>query len=248
MHTPDENALRGIDDTEAQIFEHGEDIGTNLCHESNPISEDKEIQSKWRRDEDVVDITSIRRPLGPDSSAMEACTSFAVNNSHSTSRPGKRSLSELDDASNSQRRAQRLKTGINFARSEEENIFVKSFQSVEETDVFLQGPSLASDAQSLVIIAHSDHHQKFFNKHKISWGVQWEIARLVSSRKLEYGEILMDDLKKLCGPSTVAAPLVEKLFRKQKGNIRYRRTYEEAFERELSTRVRLTRSVRIFWP
>ena len=114
--------------------------------------------------------------------------------------------------------------------------------------MFQQGPSLASDTRPLSVIAHNDNHQQLFNKHKLPWGVQWEIARLVSSGKLKYGEIPVPELMKLRGPNAVAAPLVEKLLGQQKGDRRHREIYEKTFERELSTRVKSTLKPLIFLP
>ena len=204
------------------------------------------MPSNWRHDDgDTIDITPLRHTSGPGGLSMEVCTSYA-DNIYQTYGLGKRSLNELDDTPIAQGRAQRRKPEINSSRSEEQDISATPFNSVEETDVFLQGPLLASEARSPIVITHSDHHQKLFDKYKLAWGVQWEIARLVSSQKLQYDQILIDDLRKLEGPNAVAAPLVEQLLLPQKRDMRYRRRYEEAYERELNTRVRTTLELLVF--
>ncbi|KAF9244585.1 RNA dependent RNA polymerase-domain-containing protein [Melanogaster broomeanus] len=76
-----------------------------------------------------------------------------------------------------------------------------------------ESSSSAKDAQAEeVVIAHHRHLQRVFDNKRISFGVQWMIARLVTLGKLKYEGIMVSDIDKLKGPSEFAAPLVDKLF------------------------------------
>lgn len=95
----------------------------------------------------------------------------------------------------------------------------------------------------IIVIAHSDHHQKYFDR--LSWGVLWEIARLISSQRLRFGDIRIDDLSSLEGLNTIAAPLVEqRLCTQKRDNQSRRQTYDEAFAKEISTKVLSTSKMR----
>ncbi|KAF8517651.1 RNA dependent RNA polymerase-domain-containing protein [Gautieria morchelliformis] len=215
MLTPDESAIRDIDDAGAKLLE----------------KELEEVESSWRRrDEPIgIDVTSLKHPSGPGHVEVRTLHPDSSNRTYCL---GKRSLSERDDPFIAQGPAQRRKPeGLG-----REDISARLFHTSQNTDVFLRDSSSAPKPP-LILIAHSDRHQPFFNKYQLSWGVQWEIARLVSSQKLRYDDIPLYVIKKLAGPNAVAAPRVERLLRPQKGEGRYRQTYEEAFERELNTRL-----------
>ncbi|KAF8581588.1 hypothetical protein K439DRAFT_1353522 [Ramaria rubella] len=149
-----------------------------------------------------------------------------------TSRTRKRSLSEVHDSDVVHRATQRQKLDITTSKEFSARLQPELANSSVVSDVFQH----ACFPKKPIVIAHSDIHQRFFEKHRLSWGVQWEIGRLISSEKLRYEEIQVTILKNLTGPSAVAAPLVEKLLGPQKGKAQYCQTYEEAFARELSVK------------
>jgi hypothetical protein len=184
------------------------------------------VQSSWqRRDEPIrIDVASLNHPSGPGHVEVRTLHPDSSNRTYCL---GKRSLSERDDPFIAQGPARRRRPEGPFYTSENSDVLQDS-----------------SSAPKPIIVAHSDRHQLFFNKHQLSWGVQWEIARLVSSQKLHYKDIPVHVIKELAGPNAVAAPLVEQLLHPQKGDGRYRRTYEEAFEKELNIRVLL--ALRLF--
>lgn len=62
--------------------------------------------------------------------------------------------------------------------------------------------------------AHRDAHQPRINK--LSTGVQWEIARLISRGKISYTDLSSDCLSELMGSSADVAPNVPKYFRLRK--------------------------------
>ncbi|KAH8114962.1 RNA dependent RNA polymerase-domain-containing protein [Phellopilus nigrolimitatus] len=72
-------------------------------------------------------------------------------------------------------------------------------------------PSAESDHHEPVFIAFDGSYQIFFDKRELSFGVQWEIARLVSAGRLKYGDIPVAVLDKLKGTNTNAAPQVVRL-------------------------------------
>ncbi|KAJ3882906.1 RNA dependent RNA polymerase-domain-containing protein [Lentinula edodes] len=64
-----------------------------------------------------------------------------------------------------------------------------------------------------VLVAYSRSFQQWIAARKLPWGVEWEIARLVSIGKIKYDTVQMsalDELKKQ-GTNAKAAPLVEKI-------------------------------------
>ncbi|CAA7271027.1 unnamed protein product [Cyclocybe aegerita] len=67
-------------------------------------------------------------------------------------------------------------------------------------------------ASSPVLIVHCPTVQRLFEKMKICRGVQYELARLVSSERLSYNDITPDKLKKLVGCNKISAPQVEEVF------------------------------------
>jgi hypothetical protein len=54
--------------------------------------------------------------------------------------------------------------------------------------------------------AYSSRHQAFFDHHELSFGVQYEIARLHTIGCLEYSDISIPALGLLKGPNAEAAP------------------------------------------
>jgi hypothetical protein len=86
-----------------------------------------------------------------------------------------------------------------------------------------------------VVIAHSDDYQTLFNSRGICFGVQLEIARLISSERIQWEQISIPAVKDLEGENRAAAPLVEErlLFREMSA------TYKENFADELTAKVRL---------
>lgn len=57
-------------------------------------------------------------------------------------------------------------------------------------------------------MAYSQHHQRQFDKRRLGWGVQWEIARLYSCGKLNWEDIVIPSLDHLVGSNAVAATKV----------------------------------------
>lgn len=66
--------------------------------------------------------------------------------------------------------------------------------------------------KSVFIIAHHGHLQKYFDTKGIRYGVQWQIARLVTIGHITYEDIAIPELDKLRGPNQFAAPLVDNLY------------------------------------
>ncbi|KAJ3799108.1 RNA dependent RNA polymerase-domain-containing protein [Lentinula aff. detonsa] len=64
-----------------------------------------------------------------------------------------------------------------------------------------------------VLVAYSRSVQKWITARGLPWGVEWEIARLVSIGKIDYGNVEISALDKLKkeGTNAKAAPLVEKI-------------------------------------
>ncbi|KAG8684593.1 hypothetical protein FRC08_013615, partial [Ceratobasidium sp. 394] len=58
------------------------------------------------------------------------------------------------------------------------------------------------------IVSYSRHHQTKFDSLGLSWGVQWEIARIAMLRDVGWDAIPLDALEQLCGPSAEQAPRV----------------------------------------
>ncbi|KIJ21861.1 hypothetical protein PAXINDRAFT_95343 [Paxillus involutus ATCC 200175] len=78
-------------------------------------------------------------------------------------------------------------------------------------------PKSARTEGPVYVIAHHQHMQRVFDNKRISFGVQWMIARLVTLDQIQYEGIKVPDVDKLQGPSEFAAPLVEKLFQGSSG-------------------------------
>jgi len=67
-------------------------------------------------------------------------------------------------------------------------------------------------SSNAAIIAHSkEGHQVIFDKRRLATGVQWEIARLVTTEKIQYREINLEALSTLYGSSNLGAGKVENL-------------------------------------
>lgn len=66
----------------------------------------------------------------------------------------------------------------------------------------------------MVYQAHHLHLQKCFDKREIRFGVQWQIARLVTLGHITYDDVPVPALDTLKGPNQSTAPLVDKLFRR----------------------------------
>lgn len=86
-----------------------------------------------------------------------------------------------------------------------------------------EGPALPSPLspersttsnESPFVIAHHLHLQKCFDKREIRFGVQWQIARLVTLGHITYDDVPVPALDTLKGPNQSTAPLVDKLFRR----------------------------------
>jgi hypothetical protein len=58
------------------------------------------------------------------------------------------------------------------------------------------------------IICHSERAQNLMERLKISWGVQYELARGVLAGRWTWDDATIDVLKQLCGPNAHAAPRV----------------------------------------
>jgi RNA-dependent RNA polymerase len=97
------------------------------------------------------------------------------------------------------------------------------------SDTSVQGPPSKIQRQGRlppslyepVVVAYSKSVQNWIDSRCLPWGVQWEIARLVSSGKLNYSQIRMstlDELQKL-GSNSKAAPLVEQMLLQKEGNV-----------------------------
>lgn len=66
--------------------------------------------------------------------------------------------------------------------------------------------------KSVFIIAHHGRLQKYFDTKEIRYGVQWQIARLVTIGHITYEDVAIPELDKLRGPNQFAAPLVDNLY------------------------------------
>ncbi|KDQ15608.1 hypothetical protein BOTBODRAFT_157888 [Botryobasidium botryosum FD-172 SS1] len=79
-----------------------------------------------------------------------------------------------------------------------------------------------SNRSGYVEIAHSRQYQRCFDARKLSWGVQWEIARLVSHGLFAWDDIRLDLLDDLKGTNANAAPkVVKQLLPALNSNFRY---------------------------
>ncbi|KAI5119272.1 hypothetical protein M0805_008053 [Coniferiporia weirii] len=70
------------------------------------------------------------------------------------------------------------------------------------------GTSTSSDHRSLILIAYDPILQRIIDNKQLSIGVQWEIARLISMGRIDYGDIVIEALDKLKGTNSAAAPNV----------------------------------------
>ncbi|KAG8739289.1 hypothetical protein FRC10_005817 [Ceratobasidium sp. 414] len=61
---------------------------------------------------------------------------------------------------------------------------------------------------NFTILSYSRHHQTKFDNLGLSWGVQWEIARIAKLPGVGWDSIPLDSLEQLCGPSAEQAPRV----------------------------------------
>ncbi|KAI6047736.1 RNA dependent RNA polymerase-domain-containing protein [Pisolithus marmoratus] len=66
--------------------------------------------------------------------------------------------------------------------------------------------------KSVFVIAHHGRLQKYFDTKGIRYGVQWQIARLVTIGHITYEDVAIPELDKLKGPNQFAAPLVDNLY------------------------------------
>ncbi|KIO08385.1 hypothetical protein M404DRAFT_997314 [Pisolithus tinctorius Marx 270] len=65
---------------------------------------------------------------------------------------------------------------------------------------------------SVFVIAHHGRLQKYFDAKGIRYGVQWQIARLVTMGHMSYEDVAIPELDRLKGPNQLAAPLVDNLY------------------------------------
>ncbi|KDQ17068.1 hypothetical protein BOTBODRAFT_30455 [Botryobasidium botryosum FD-172 SS1] len=66
------------------------------------------------------------------------------------------------------------------------------------------------DKSRYIEVAHSKHHQRLMDGRKLAWGVQWEVARLVSCGLFKWEDIPPAELDKLTGSNAEAGPKVLK--------------------------------------
>lgn len=88
------------------------------------------------------------------------------------------------------------------------------------------------------IKAHSSFHQNRFNSKNLAWGVQWEISRLISIQRMDYGDIVLEKLDELSGSNVDAAPKVARVLLLN-NDLSEASQYDRAFEREIASRVSL---------
>ncbi|KAF5390517.1 hypothetical protein D9757_002717 [Collybiopsis confluens] len=72
-----------------------------------------------------------------------------------------------------------------------------------------------------VFVAYSRSVQTWLDSRSLPWGVQWEIARLVSLGRLKYEKVYMNDLDKLKaeGSNVKAVPQVEKILSRKPDDV-----------------------------
>ncbi|KAG8952306.1 hypothetical protein FRC04_004734 [Tulasnella sp. 424] len=58
------------------------------------------------------------------------------------------------------------------------------------------------------VLAHSDKHVAWFDKHDVPWSAQWQIAVLLSEGSLEWENILEEKVRALSGTNSVVGPKV----------------------------------------
>ena len=66
-------------------------------------------------------------------------------------------------------------------------------------------------------MCHSSQAQQLLDALEISWGVQYELARGVSSKTWTWDDVTFDVLEHLRGPNYVAAPKVHTVMSKAMG-------------------------------
>lgn len=71
--------------------------------------------------------------------------------------------------------------------------------------------STVLDKSVFVEIAHSLQYQRCFESRQLSWGVQWEIARLVTDELFKWEDIPLEMLDELKGNNEEAGPKVQGL-------------------------------------
>lgn len=224
-----------MEDMEEMSFDSSEWFRSERVARGFNLCKFEERPSRWRDDNNedtIIDISPVKRPSSPGAVAMEVRALFPDSDDR-TCPLGKRSIHEIDHPQATERSQQRLKPQTNFSWSSEQTTLVAPFTTSEDPDVIPQG----SNSATIIEVAHSDSHQRFFDKLNLAWGVLWEIARLVTSQRLQYGDIPLSVLGDLTGANAVAAPLVEQRLLPQNGDARYRRVYGEAFAKEVNLRV-----------
>ncbi|TFY59667.1 hypothetical protein EVG20_g7698 [Dentipellis fragilis] len=85
---------------------------------------------------------------------------------------------------------------------------IDSFEDAEDS------PALDdSTTESPYIIAHNVHAQACMDARGLAWGVQWELARLVSSERYKWSDLSPEALDRLKGTCKEVAPFIEDLLR-----------------------------------
>ena len=84
-------------------------------------------------------------------------------------------------------------------------------------------------------IAYSKQHQLLLDSRNIPWGAQWEIARLISNGRLEWGEVQPSILDSLVGSNTQVAAKVTGLFGNTLPSLAEEQISETYFSKERMT-------------
>lgn len=84
-----------------------------------------------------------------------------------------------------------------------------------------------------MVIAHSERHQELFKRKLTCFGVQMEVARLVSSERTTWDGISISSLCELTGDNRTSAPLVEDTLLGREMALEYK----EKFAEEISAKV-----------
>ena len=67
------------------------------------------------------------------------------------------------------------------------------------------------------MMCHSSQAQRLLDALEISWGVQYELARGVLSKRWTWDDVTFDVLERLLGPNYEAAPKVHTVMSKAMG-------------------------------
>lgn len=144
------------------------------------------------------------------------------------SSPGKRKVDELGQVDDQQFINKLPKPNVPISRSDSLLTTTTGISSSGS-----ESPPSSYPPNVLHIVAFSPAHQQYFDRH-LPWGAQWEIARLVSSKRLKYDDISMQSLTVLHGKDNQsAAAEIERILCSSTFDTQNESVYRTYFAKEL---------------